>query len=576
MRPPLHALQIPDAEFVVCDVETTGLSPDHNRMTEIALVRVAEGRVVEKYQTLINPRQFIPPFITELTGITNEMVYSAPDADEVLPAIRAFIGDAVFVGHNARFDFSFVDAALRRAGLAPLENAVLCTARLARRLVPALAKKNLGSIARHLGISNPRAHRASGDAETTARILLHFAGMVSEEHDVADLGDLLSFQNKPVYRVTTPPKNFLKLQPALAALPHEPGIYFFHDARGHIIYIGKARDLSDRVHSYFRYNVGHSEKVLKLARAVASITWKTTDTELSALLAEARAIRQHQPRFNALLKSARAYPFIRIDCADTFPTISWTYDMEDDGADYYGPFSSRFAVERALEVIDRIFLIRECDGRITPRDTATPCLYYDIKRCGAPCASLQSAEEYAEEVQRVRQFLRGRHDSVLNGLRAAMESRAEALDFEGAASVRDRLRDLERIVRQQRVMARSVRYQNLVIVTLARRTFVEVHCMKSGMLVAQELLDQRACTRQNVRTLLSESFFSGQNELFLGGKEDIAEMRIIASWCLTRRDESVVIEADDHQTRDALIDAVYAAVRGLGRDEAPARFAERA
>ncbi|MBL0175668.1 MAG: DEDD exonuclease domain-containing protein [Ignavibacteria bacterium] len=565
MSLPVHCLQIPDAEFVVCDVETTGLSHEHHRITEIALVKVVDGEIVDRYQSLVNPKQFIPREITALTGITNEMVYDAPTAEEVLPAVKRFVGEAVFVGHNARFDRSFVDATLRRIGDEPLMVPSLCTARLARRLTPTLARKSLGSIAAHLGIRNPRAHRAGGDAETTARVFLQFVQTLAEEFDVLDVAELISFQNKPVYRVTSPPKNFPALKPALDALPHDPGVYFFRDKRKHIVYIGKARDLHDRVHSYFRHNIGHTEKIQRLSKAVASIEWESTETELSALLAEARAIRRHQPRFNTMLKTMRSYPFIRIDRDDPYPTIRWTYDIEDDRAEYFGPFSSRFAVERTLEIIERLFLVRECDGRLKPSASAAPCLYYEIKRCGAPCALLQSHAEYLDEIRRVGQFLHGRHDDVLDGLRAAMEAKAEAMDFEGAAVVRDRLQTLERVVRQQRVMTRSIREQNLVIVTLAKRTNVELHCIKGGMLAKQQLVDQKSIPRVALRALLTEVFGGQQPELFQSSTEDINEMRIIASWCLTRRDESSVVEVDQHAGIPSLLDAVVAAVRDAGR-----------
>ncbi len=563
-RPPLLSLQLPDAEFVVCDVETTGLSPERNRMTEIALARVAEGRVTERYSTLINPRQFVPPFITDLTGISNDMVYEAPDAELILPEAVRFIGSSVFVAHNARFDRSFVDAALARAGMQRLENPSLCTARLARRLTPQLAKKSLGSLARHLGIRNPRAHRAAGDAETTAGILLHFLEILAEEYDLCTLGDLLSFQHRPVYRIASTPKNFKALAPQIEGLPHGPGVYSFHDRKGAVIYVGKARDLRERVQSYFRFNTGHTEKTMQLARAARSVTWTSTETELSALLLEAHSIREKQPRFNSMLKNMRAYPFIRIDAADEYPVIGWCYEIEDDGAEYFGPFSSRFAVERALETIDRLFLLRECGGRIRPADGAAPCLYHEIKRCGAPCAKLQSRDEYLEEVDRVRQFLNGRYDEVLECLRSRMDAKAAALEFEEAAGLRDRIQSLERLVRQQSAMTRSVREQNLVLVTPARRTFVEVHCIKEGMLARQALIDQKSPDRRALRSLLSGVFGIRQAELFQGRREDINDMRIIATWRLTRHDESEVVEVDGFDDAGKLFDAVLNAVRSAG------------
>jgi DNA polymerase III subunit epsilon len=565
VTPDLYSFQIPDAEFVVCDVETTGLSPERSRLTEVALVRVVDGTIVDQYESLINPRQFISREITALTGITNAMVLNAPDAEDVLPQVKRFIGNGIFVGHNARFDRSFIDATLHRLSAEPLAVPNLCTARLARRLLPNLARRSLGSIAAHLGIHNPRKHRAANDAVATAQVLIHFLRVMQEEFEITEVAELLSFQNRPVFRVSGVPKHVARVKPYLDALPSSPGVYSMHDRQGYIIYVGKAKDLRDRVFSYFTFNVGHTEKVQRLVKAVYSITWKETETELSALLAESRAIKQHQPRFNSMLKSYRKYPFIRIDARDEFPTIAWSYDIADDGAEYFGPFSSRFAVERVLDTIAKTFQIRECTGRLRPSLEESPCLYHDIHRCAAPCALLQSRDEYLQEVRTVVDFLRGRLHHIQDAMRARMELLSERLDFEAAAVIRDRLAAVERIVRQQQVMVRSIREQDLVIITLARRTNVEVHLIRSGMLARQLTIDQKSVARAQLREQLEQVFFTRQTELFQGRKEDIDEMRIIASWCLRRSDDSVVVEVEQTPELDALCTVVIENIRAAGR-----------
>ena len=565
VAPEIYSFQVPDAEFVVCDVETTGLSPEKCRLTEVALVRVIDGKVVDQFESLINPRQFIPREITALTGITNAMVLDAPDAEAVMPMVKRFIGNAIFVAHNVRFDRSFVDATLHRVATEPLAVPNLCTARMARRLLPNLSRKSLGSIAAHLGIRNPRKHRAANDALAAAQVLIHFLRVLEEEFEITDVAELLSFQNKPVYRVSGVPKHVTRIKPYLDAIPNAPGIYFFHDKQGYIIYVGKAKDLRDRVHSYFSFNIGHTEKVQRLAKAVYKITWTETETELSALLAESRAIKQHQPRFNTLLKNYRMYPFIRLDAQDEYPTISWSYDIAPDGAEYFGPFSSRFAVENVLDTIAKIFQLRECDGRIRPRIDESPCLYHEIKRCGAPCAMLQTRDEYQHEVDTVVDFLHGRHDQILDQMRERMNAKAEALDFEGAAVIRDRLSAVDRIIRQQRVMVRSIREQDLVIITLARRTNVEVHLIKSGMLARQLMIDQKNIAKAFLREQLEQVFFSRQTELFHGRKEDINEMRIIASWCLKRTDDSAVVEVEGIPDINSLLQLVLVNIKNAGR-----------
>lgn len=558
-----HTLQIADTEFVVCDVETTGLHPERNRLTEIALLRIRGNAIIDRYSSLINPRQFIPPEVTRLTGITNEMVYTAPDAIQVLPEARRFIGDAVFVGHNVRFDRSFVDASLHRIGLEPLQVPNLCTARLARRLIPDKSRKSLGALAAHYNIRIKNRHRAAGDAEATAVVFLKFLQILEEEFDIHETSELFSFQHRQIYRITGAPKYFTRLQENLSELPHAPGVYFFHDKRGDVLYIGKARDLKERVSSYFYHNIGHTEKIRRLVRGVHGITWRPLETELSALLTESRLIKQHQPPYNTQLKRYRKYPFIRIDVSDDWPTIGWCYDLEDDGAEYFGPFRSRFAVEDALDSINKLFMLRECEGVIRPSAEATPCLYHDIKRCSAPCAALVPAEEYRREVDDIILFLQGEQDGVLDRLRDRMHRRAENLDFEGAALLRDRIGAVERIIRQQQLMVHSVRKQNIIIVTLARRSNVEIHFIKSGMLAAQLLVDQRQLPKKELHTQIEDVYFSRQEQLFAGGVEDIDEMRIIASWCLTRREESAVLEVDRCVSIEEVMEMLEDAIGGI-------------
>ncbi len=559
-----HTLQIADTEFVVCDVETTGLHPERNRLTEIALLRIRGNVVVDRYDSLVNPRQFIPEEVQRLTGITNEMVYTAPDAIQVLPEVRRFIGDAVFIGHNVRFDRTFLDASLHRCGLEPLQVPNLCTARLARRLLPQKSKTSLGVLATHYKIRIKNRHRATGDAEATAKLFLKFLQIMEEEFDVHETGELLSFQNRQIYRITGAPRYFTRLQENLAELPHRPGVYFFHDKKGNILYIGKAKDLKERVSSYFYHNIGHTEKIRRLVRSVHGITWKPMETELSALLSESRFIKQHQPQFNTQLKRYRKYPFIRIDVTNDWPTISWCYDLVDDGAEYFGPFRSRFAVEDALDSINKLFMLRECDGNIKPAVDGVPCLYYEIKRCSAPCAQLTTADEYRREVDDIVLFLQGEQDGVLDRLRGRMHRRAEDLDFEGAAVLRDRLASVERIILQQRLMVHSVRKQNIIIITLARRSNVEVHFIKSGMLSTQLLADQKQPPRKELHSAIEEVYFSRQSELFTGGKEDIDEMRIIASWCLTRRDDSLVLEVDPSEGVEEVLETLVGTIGEIG------------
>ncbi|MCX6121821.1 MAG: 3'-5' exonuclease [Ignavibacteriales bacterium] len=184
-----------DGTFVVVDVETTGLNPIEDRITEIAMMKVKNGVLLDEFSTLINPLVSIPASITNLTGIDNLMVADAPTAREVAPTIADFLGNAIFVAHNAQFDWGFVSQTTMRERGIELNNSQLCTVKLSRIILPHLPSKSLGPVTTALNITIPERHRASGDAYATALVLVKFISYVQRKHDIHLVSELLRFQN---------------------------------------------------------------------------------------------------------------------------------------------------------------------------------------------------------------------------------------------------------------------------------------------------------------------------------------------------------------------------------------------
>jgi DNA polymerase-3 subunit epsilon len=180
--------------FVVVDVETTGMSAIDDRITEIAMMKVQDGRLVDEFSTLVNPLLTIPAYITSMTGIDNVMVQSAPPAREVVPFIAEFLGDAIFVAHNAAFDWGFVSQTARRERGIELDNQRLCTVKLSSRILPHLPSKSLGPVAEHLNITIPERHRASGDAYATALVLVKFLSYLQKKEGLKTVEELLKYQ----------------------------------------------------------------------------------------------------------------------------------------------------------------------------------------------------------------------------------------------------------------------------------------------------------------------------------------------------------------------------------------------
>ncbi|MBE7169514.1 MAG: GIY-YIG nuclease family protein [Williamsia sp.] len=276
--------------YAIVDIETTGGHAGANGITEIAVI-LHNGREVEgQYQTLINPERPIPRYITALTGISNEMVQQAPSFQEVAAHIFSLLQHRIFVAHNVNFDYSFVKHHLQQHGY-ELNVKKLCTVRLSRKVFPGYLKYSLGSICRELDIQISARHRALGDAEATA---LLFSRIIEADKD-GHLPIMLKGKNKEQYLPLHVPSEHLE------RLPSTPGVYYFHNQKGKVIYVGKAVDLQKRVRSHFSNN-DNSRRKQEFIRNVCSITHQVCGSELMALILECSEIRRLWPEHNRSLK----------------------------------------------------------------------------------------------------------------------------------------------------------------------------------------------------------------------------------------------------------------------------------
>src|ERR1700722_15860238 len=281
---PLH-----EVTFVVVDVETTGGSPVTSSLTEVAAARYRGGEMLGRYQTLVRPDERIPPLITALTGIDDGMVSGTPRVGEILPSFLEFVGGAVLVGHNLRFDISFIDHALVSSGRERLANATVDTLALSRRLVRDMAPNcKLGTLAAILRLPHQPSHRALADVLATDDLLhalLERAGSfgIVGLEELLDLSRLLGHPQAAKLRLTT-------------RLPHRPGVYWFTDASGTVLYVGKATDLQARVRSYFTGD--RRSKVGRLLRQLHGVNHRVCPGPLSAAVTEGRLIRAWSPAFN--------------------------------------------------------------------------------------------------------------------------------------------------------------------------------------------------------------------------------------------------------------------------------------
>lgn len=276
--------------YAIVDIETTGGYAENHRMTEIAIYHHDGIQITDRFQTLINPGRRVPHFITGLTGITTEMVREAPAFSDVAKEIHHWLKDRVFVAHNAHFDYGFVKKELQEAGF-QWSSRKLCTVRLGRKIVPGLDSYSLGRLAESLGIRIADRHRAGGDAEATARIFDLFLKRDTE--------GVIAKALKRGSGETILPPNLPKEE--YDALPASAGVYYFHDARGNVIYVGKAINIKKRMSGHFSGEAREWNRS-NIRNEIHHISYELTGNELIALIMESQEIRKLWPKYNLAQK----------------------------------------------------------------------------------------------------------------------------------------------------------------------------------------------------------------------------------------------------------------------------------
>ena len=425
------AVPLPEVEFVVVDLETTGGSPTDSRITEIGAVKIRGGERTGVFETLVNPGVPIPRQISHLTGIDDLVVAGAPPIEWVLPSFAEFARGCVFVAHNARFDFTFLNVAFERLDYDPLPPPPVCTARLARRVVwPDVPNVRLQTLAQYFRTAVRPTHRALPDAEACSEVLhglLELGGRLG----IVTLGDLhgaVRARGRP---------NFGKIRLA-DHLPNAPGVYLFRGRDGRVLYVGKSVDLRSRVKSYF-YGDGR-KKVEDLLAETSTVDGVPCGSELESLILEARLIRRHEPKYNRRGKTWRKYAYLRIDDAEAYPRIKVVRETKGGGA-FLGPFPSSHLARLAKEALEDVFPIRRCTTAMRASTRFAPCALAEMHRCLTPCDGRVGPERYEELVRSLISSL-STPGGLLGALEARMRDLAEQERFEEAALARDRLRAL--------------------------------------------------------------------------------------------------------------------------------------
>lgn len=452
-----EGIPLRDVTFCVVDLETTGGSPKECRITEVGAVTYRGGERLGVFQALVNPGESIPTYIARLTGIDDRLVAAEPPIEEVLPAFCEFARGAVFVAHNARFDFSFLNESLGRLDYPLLPGPPVCTAKLARRVVwPEVPNVKLRTLAQYFRTRAKPIHRALDDAEACAEVL----------HGLLDLGGRLGILTlgdlREACRARGRP-NFGKIRLA-DHLPHAPGVYLFRGRDGHVLYVGKSKDIRSRVKSYFYGDA--RKKIEGLLGEVTTVEGIRCQGELEALVLEARLIGRYEPKYNRRGKTWRRSAYLKLDPAEAYPRLKVVYAAKSaEGCVYLGPFGTSARARLAKEALEEVIPIRRCTQTMGASTRFAPCALADMGRCPAPCDGRITPERYGELVGRLVSSLSASSGELLEALESRMAVLADQARYEEAALVRDRLRALADALARRRQDAWLVGAETLALAT---------------------------------------------------------------------------------------------------------------
>lgn len=418
--------------FVAVDIETTGCRPGTSSIIEIGAARIERGRIVDTLSALVRPTEPIPAVVERLTGITDQMVASAPTIGEVIGVFAAFAHGAVLLAHSHRFDLGFLDYETELVTGTPFQRPILDTLCLARVLHPEIERNNLRDLAAFYGVEQIPNHRALPDAVATAQVFLAMAP------ELAARGISTAGQTARLCGVAEASDLSGKL-PLATNIPDEPGVYLFRDAAGTVVYVGRARNLRTKIRTHFYAAVADDGSPAAVTEAVQHIECSSL---LDAQLLEAHLRYRYRPEFNRNTSTPRAPVYLHVDTDSAFPTMMVTRRRLRSGR-LLGPLTSQWAATTTADALSRMYGLRRC--RRTPSECrALRCARRERGTCPAEDAYSRGSAEYALSVVRALSAFDGEADATREQMQSLRDRLARGQEFEQAAYFRDALRAYDR------------------------------------------------------------------------------------------------------------------------------------
>lgn len=356
-------------------------------------------------------------------------------------------------------------------------------------------------------------------------------------------------------------EDMFDIEEELKKLPHKPGVYLMHDKEDSIIYVGKAIDLFNRVHSYFRTGTKKSPKIQKMVTHIVRFEYIVTDSELEALVLENNLIKEHSPKYNTMLKDDKTYPYIKVTMGEEYPRVLFSRIMKKDKSRYFGPYTSAGAVKDTIELLNKLFMLRTCNKSL-PREIGNdrPCLNYHIKQCMAPCQGNVSREEYREQVTQALEFLNGNYGILLKELETKMKEASAAMEFEEAIRYRDLYNSVKQVAQKQKITDSNGEDKDILALAKDEEdAVVQVFFVRDGKLIGREhFYMTHVADTEEEQILLDfvKQFYAGTpyipKELML--QTQIEEQEILEKWLSARKGSRVYLRVPRKGTKEKLVE----------------------
>ena len=371
------------------------------------------------------------------------------------------------------------------------------------------------------------------------------------------------------------------IQEELKKLPAKPGVYIMHDERDHIIYVGKAISLKNRVRQYFQTSRNKGVKIEQMVTHIRRFEYIVTDSELEALVLECNLIKEHHPKYNTMLMDDKTYPFIKVTVNEDFPRVMLARKMLKDKAKYFGPYTSGQAVRDTIDLLHKLYHVRSCNRNL-PKDIGKerPCLNYHIKQCDAPCQGYISKEEYGKAISEVIRFLNGNFDGILKDLEEKMQKASEELKFEKAIEYRELLGSVKKIAQKQKITDSSGEDRDILAAAIQEEdAVVQVFFIRGGRLIGRDHFYLRISKGETCGEILDsfiKQYYAGTpfipGELML--QEEIEDASLLEEWLSVKRGGKVNIRVPKKGTKEKLVELAANNAENQGEDPAERVYME--